>query len=207
MLPLVYARCTGVDPSDEKIENGRIVEIDGPVKFEMATVELIDERQESEDEEDEKDHESQTTVRQRGGKGEKLDDTVSSSSSSTIDSSSTTADSTISAPLDLRQSPTQWFGALIPPTLPVAASHFRATLNPLMTIATLSESLKMVQKKFEYLSQLQQSSHVDPDVEEELRGILDKIQISREKKMADKSVEPNASTQIATKQNLEESSN
>jgi hypothetical protein len=189
MLPTCAWQCRNAHEPD--VVPADLSAVEAPVLFSVVAVELKDEEDDGDDEESKE----EDGVRQRGGKGATDKDAAAAAASAaaaTSDAAEASSADAVAAPpaLDLRTSPLQWFGVLAPPSVSTAAASFRSSLEPLATVASLAQRLRELEKKFQYLSQLQQASHVDPAVEDELVEILEKIRISDEKKAAATAAKP-----------------
>jgi hypothetical protein len=211
MLPLVAVAARPAFPLPPgEVQPKNLQQLETPVAFELVdkvplkdVVADEDEEQQSGEQEDEDDappkHDSAAEgVRKRPGKGAKEEDAAPAAASATAagaaDASAASASaaapaaasaSAAAAPaaVDLRRTPLAWFGVLAPSALSDAASSFRTALSVLVGgVASRASRMAELERKFAALSALQQASHVDPAVEEQLTSILAKIKISDERK-------------------------
>jgi hypothetical protein len=186
MLPTIAWKARNAHPLEAGEEAARrLAELETPIRFEVAEVELKEEKEEDETEEVDGDESKQSKdgVRKRAGKR-----TAAEKEALALDDAPSPDDAAAApapAPIDLRSTPLAWFGVLAPPSLPAAAASFRSSLSTLAHIASLAQRLREIEAKFGALASMQQASHVDPAVEGQLVAILEKIKISDAKKNGD----------------------
>jgi len=193
MLPLVAVTAQPAFPLPAGEAQPRtLAQLETPVKFKLLEdVPLKDVREDGEadaadEEEDEAAAEAGSSMRQRKGKDATTAAAAASSASASAvpaaGDASSSDDATAAAPVDLRRNPVGWFGVLAPASLSTGATSFRGALRSLCVVSSLSSRLGELERKFLALAALQQASHVDPAVEEQLEDILAKIRISDERK-------------------------
>lgn len=181
------------EPSDADDLNVNAKSVEEPLVFAVVPVEYKqgeekgDKDDEAEEEQQQQAGEAASALRKRGGAGAK--DAAAAKDAEASASSDDTPAAPAPAVVDLRSTPLSWFGVLAPPQLPAVAASFQSSLASLALVASLAQRLAELEKKFRYLSHLQQATHVDPAAEEELACILEKIKISDAKKAAAKAAE------------------
>ena len=172
------------DPSSDDLNITSPKSVEEPLVFEAVTIEYKQGEEKNEQQEEAEPTGADAALRKRGA-GAKGDAATKESAAA---SSSSRADDAPAAPapasVDLRSAPLSWFGVLAPPQLPAVSASFQSALVSLASVASLAQRLTELEKKFRYLSHLQQATHVDPAAEEELASILEKIKISDAKKAA-----------------------
>jgi len=188
----------GVRSAGKESRNDEEKELEPPIHFKLVEVKSKpppDDESEENDEDDEEAEEADNqssekegaTLRRRGVGGKKTEaepqkDTTASSqiSADSPDTAASTSTSSSLSSVDLRSSPLQWFGVLIPPELSNASQSFRQALTHLTSLATLQQRMSVVERRFLFLSSLQQSVQVDPEAEKQLSEVMKQVRIEDE---------------------------